>query len=52
MKENKNKWSSFQLLLERLNIIKIALTEFEQALGVGDVIMQQTPSKILILTIK
>ena len=36
MKENKNKWSSFQLLLERLNIIKIALTEFEQALGVGD----------------
>ena len=36
MKENKNEWSNFQLLLERLNIVKIALTEFEQALGVGD----------------
>ena len=36
MKENKNKWSNFQLLLERFNIVKIALTEFEQAPGVGD----------------
>ena len=36
MKENKNKWSNFQLLLERFNIVKIALTEFEYAPGVGD----------------